>query len=61
MPAAVRVGAVLVLLGLLSFVLPLFGRQFVLVKLFGGTAVTGVLFIAAGIVVAIAGAAMHRK
>lgn len=48
-------GGLLIAMGLLSFVLPLFGRQFVLVKLFGGTTTTALVFIGAGVVLFVLG------
>jgi len=55
-----RFGALLIVLGLLSFVLPLFGRQFVLVSLFGGSTAAGLGFIGAGALLVVIGALASR-
>lgn len=48
-------GAVLVMFGLLSFALPMFGRQFLLLTAFGGGTVTGLILIAIGCVMVFSG------
>lgn len=49
-------GVWLILLGVGSFILPMFGRQFILISIFGPAApVVSVLFIVGGIVMLVVG------
>lgn len=48
-------GAVLIMFGLLSFVLPMFGRQFLLLTAFGGGTGIGLILIVIGGVMVFSG------
>ena len=54
-------GAVLILFGIFSFVLPMFGRQFLLLTAFGGGGVVGAILIGIGVLLVFAGISGNKK